>query len=183
LESGGWCWARTVSKLDEWEQSSVVPLCRRARIRPRKLDHERHCCSDLVLRRDRSSEIQSDAKKKKNSDIVAFSLVRSSRSPTRRPMAAHTFACADQGGRSHWRGRVGLWPEEPTTWNRGGTTHPPEKAALDPARKTANPTVKVATALDPVVTATKRMGGRLGGSGKQGAAPDLARRRSDVDDR
>lgn len=60
---------------------------------------------------------------------------------------------------------------------------PLEKAALDPARKTTNPTVKIATTLDPVVTATKRMGGRLGGSGKQGAAPDLARRRSDVDDR
>lgn len=62
-------------------------------------------------------------------------------------------------------------------------TNPLEKAALDPARKTTNPTVKIATTLDPIVTATKRMGGRLGGSGKQGAAPDLARRRSDVDDR
>lgn len=146
---------------------------------PRATLLQRPCSSKGSIIRDSERR----KKKKKNSDIVAFSLVRSSRSPTRRPMAAHTFACADQGGRSHWRGRVGLWPEEPTTWNRGGTTHPPEKAALDPARKTANPTVKVATALDPVVTATKRMGGRLGGSGKQGAAPDLARRRSDVDDR
>jgi hypothetical protein len=63
------------------------------------------------------------------------------------------------------------------------TMDPHEKAAPDPTRKTVNPTVKVAIALNPVVTAMKRMGGRLGGSSKQGATPDLARRRSDVDDR
>lgn len=164
------------------EQARVVPLSRRARIRPKKLDHERHCCSNLVLRRGRSSERRKKKKEQRHRRSSCF-FSRPVIEKPHREADGSAHVCADQGGRSCWRGRVGLWPEEPTTWNRGGTTHPTEKAALDPARKTANPTVKVATALDPVVTATKRMRGRLGGSGKQGAAPDLARRRSDVDDR